>query len=136
VHPVHEFLEHTSETVLRVRAATLGDLLAEAGRALAALLLRGSAGAPEGPARAVTVTAADDAALVVDWLNELLYLAERERWVAVVFDRVEAGGGTARAEVRGARVATPPTLVKAATMGGLRLALTEGGVEAEVTLDV
>jgi SHS2 domain-containing protein len=132
----HTFLEHTSETVLQVRAATLGELLAEAGRALAGLQLRSVEPAATGQVRTITVTAADDAVLVVDWLNELLYLAERERWVAVAFDRVAAGDGAVQAAVRGMTVPAPPAFVKAATLGGLRLARVAGGLEAEVTLDV
>lgn len=135
--PSHEFLEHTSETLLRVRASDLGALLAEAGRALADLACRGSpVPAAEGPPREIIVSSTDDAALLVDWLNELVFLAERERWLAVAFDAVEAGAARARAKVRGARLAEPPVLVKAATMGGLRLAPEDDHLVAEVTLDV
>jgi SHS2 domain-containing protein len=133
----HEFLEHTSETVLRVRAADLSGVVAEAGRAFAGLVRRGGpVPAATLPPREIVLFAPDDAALLVDWLNELLFLAEHERWLAVAFDAVEAGEGRVRATVRGARLAEPPAFVKAATMGGLRLQRTADGLEAEVTLDV
>ena len=132
----HEFLEHTSETVVRVRAPSFAALLAQAGRALAELELRGRSPLAPGPWREVTLRSRDGAALLVDWLNELLFIAERERWVPTEFVVEEADAGHVRAMVRGVRVAEPPTFVKAATMGGLRLDQAGGTLVAEVTLDV
>ena len=132
----HEFLEHTSETVVRVRAPSLAALLEEAGRALAGLELRGRPARVAGPWREVTLRSSDRAALLVDWLNELLFIAERERWVPAEFEVQEADAHHMRARVRGVRLAEPPVFVKAATMGGLSLAESGGMLVAEVTLDV
>jgi len=132
----HEFLEHTSETVVRLTAPSLSALLAEAGRALGELELRGRSPRERGPWREVALRSPDRAALLVDWLNELLFIAERERWIPTEFAVLEAEEDHVRARVRGVRVAEPPTFVKAATMGGLRLTEVGGALLAEVTLDV
>jgi SHS2 domain-containing protein len=134
--PSHEVLDHTSEVRLRVRAGTMSELLAEAGRALAALQLGGSGGPATGPWREIEVSSPDPAALLADWLNELVFLAETEHWVATEFDIDPTEGRSVRARVRGVEVERVPGLVKAATLHGLRLEEVPGGVEGEVILDV
>ena len=131
-----EVLEHTAEVKLRVRAPSLGDLLAEAGRALGAAELGRARAAPDGPWRRVEVRSADRDALLVDWLNELIYLAETERWVPVEFEMEAVTPTALRARARGVRVAATPARVKAATFHGLRIAETPSGLEADVILDV
>ena len=132
----HELLAHTAEVRLRVRAPDFPALAAEAGRALAALELGGDVPAAQGTARVVELRAADLGALLVDWLNELIYLAETERWVVTEFDPQPAGALELRMRVRGAPVDVAPSRVKAATHHGLDVRATADGVEAEVVFDV
>ena len=136
MNPSHEFLEHTSETRMRVRAASIGELLAEAGRGLAALELRGASRAARGAWREVQVESRDRAALLVDWLNELILVAEREHSVPREFEILEAGDARVRARVRGVPCPEGPSLVKAATLNDVRFGDADGMLEAEVTLDV
>ncbi|HEY4562301.1 MAG TPA: archease, partial [Thermoanaerobaculia bacterium] len=88
--PWHRWVDHTAEVQLQVWADSLAGLLAESGRALGALLLRGRAAEPSGEARAIEVSSVDREALLVDWLNEIIFLAEVERWIAVEFNALEA----------------------------------------------
>ena len=134
--PCHEFLAHTGELRLLVRAATMRDLFAEAGRAVGLVSLRGAKAAPAGDWRTITLEAPDRVALLVDWLNELVFLAERDRWVAVEFQVSEAHEQRLSARARGVTVDEPPTMIKAATLHGARITPAEGAVEAEVTFDV
>jgi len=131
-----ELLPHTAEVQVRARAPTLASLLAEAGRALARVEL----GVPPGPAagdwRAVEVRSGDRAALLVDWLNELIWIAETERWVPVEFELETEGEVAVRGRMRGLSVACAPSLVKAATYHALRVEPTAEGFEAEFVLDV
>jgi SHS2 domain-containing protein len=131
-----EVLEHTAEVRLRVRGRSLGDLLGEAGHALAAVTLGGQPPASNGSWRTVEVRSTDRDALLVDWLNELIYLAETERWVPVEFVIETATPMALRAQVRGVPVAVTPARVKAATFHGLRIATTPDGLTADVILDV
>lgn len=132
----HAFLEHTSETRLLVRAGSFAELLAEAARALAELEGRGVAPGPAGEGEAIEVHASDGAALLVEWLNELVFRAERGAGVPCDIEVLEAGETALRARVRFARLPEAPALVKAATLHGLRLEPKDGMLEAEVTLDV
>ena len=131
-----ELLDHTAEVMLRLRATTLADLLAEAGRALARLELGGRLAPAAGEARAIAVQSPDREALLVDWLNELVYLAETERWVAVEFEMGTVTDTTARAWARGVVTDEAPSRVKAATFHGLKVVAGPQGLEADVVLDV
>jgi SHS2 domain-containing protein len=141
IPPSHEVVDHTSEIRLRIRAGSLAELLAEAGRALARLELRGGKTTGTGDWRPLTVSAGDRAALLAEWLNELIFLAEAERWVPIDFEIERAGnnsaGGTeVRARARGVSIEQSSGLVKAATLHGLRVEPIPGGLEGEVVLDV
>src|SRR5512146_2437280 len=131
-----ELVEHPGEVRLRLRAASLGDLVGVAGRALAEV----EVGHPPGPAggawRDITVHGRDREALLVHWLNELIYLAETDRWVGVEFAADRATDTELRMRVRGMSVDEAPSRVKAATFHGLRITSVADGVEAEVVLDV
>jgi SHS2 domain-containing protein len=81
------------------------------------------------------VSAPDPAGLLVDWLNELIFLAETERWVATEFE-VEVADGTLRGRARGVSLGQAPGLVKAATLHGLRVDDVPGGLTGEVILDI
>lgn len=134
--PSHEFLEHTGEVHLRVQAGSLAELLAEAGRALAGLMLRGGPRTPAGHWKEVEVRSADRAALLVDWLNELIYRADSELEVPTEFEVREAGESGVRARLRGVPVRESPALVKAATLHGAKVQAAAGGFEGDVILDV
>jgi protein archease len=135
LNPSHEIADHVSEVRLRVRASSMSGLLEEAGRAIAELQLRGAEASPASW-RTIELSAPDRALLLADWLNELIYLAEAERWVGVHFEVDSAEDGQVRARVRGVRLERSAALLKAATLHELRVAAIPGGLEGEVVLDV
>jgi protein archease len=132
----HEFLTHTSEARLLVRAATHAELFAEAGHALGLLSLRDIPDVPAGEWREIELESADRVALLVDWLNELIFLAETERWIGIEFEVREMAARWIIARARGVSVAEPPAVVKAATMHQARISHRDGIIEAEVLFDV
>jgi SHS2 domain-containing protein len=132
----HRWVDHTAEVQLQVGAESLGGLAAEAGRALGRLLLRGASAEPVEPPRILEVEAADRDALLVDWLNEILFVAETELWVPVAFEIEEATPTRLRAAARGVPVGEAPSIVKAATFHGLRVAEEDNQLRAEVIFDV
>jgi len=136
VLPSHELRQHTSEIELHIRAGSLGDLLAEAGHALAEMQLTSADCVPGGPARPIRVLSPDREALLVDWLNELIFLADIDRWVAMDFSIDLADDTEVRARASGVTLEWAPSRVKAATFHGLRVENVPGGLEAEVILDV
>ncbi|HYU32356.1 MAG TPA: archease [Thermoanaerobaculia bacterium] len=135
----HRFLDHTSEITLHVGAGGWSALLAEAGLGLAELLLRGAAAAPDPENtgwRPLEVASHDREALLVDWLNELVYLAETGLWVPQEIEIEEASETHLKARARGVTVEEAPSLVKAATFHDLHVRDLADGLEAEVILDV
>jgi SHS2 domain-containing protein len=152
-----ELLEHTADIGIRARGASLEEVFEHATEGLAEVLgaLRpgGSGGPPgwspgesggsgeagPGEAVAVEVSAGDPGGLLVDWLNEVLWLRE-VRQAVVRGVRVErVGDGTASGEVVLAAGGPEPdgTLVKAVTYHRLRVEPDPGGGWlAEVYLDV
>jgi SHS2 domain-containing protein len=134
--PWHERRDHTSEIELHVRAGSLGDLLAEAGRAVGEVQLTGADCVAGGPARTLHVSSADREALLVAWLNELIFLADIDRWVAMDFSIDLANDTEVRARASGVTLAWALTRVKAATSHGLRVEDVPGGLEADLILDV
>jgi SHS2 domain-containing protein len=135
-HRWHRWVDHTAEVQLQVGAESLAGLAAEAGRALGFFLLRGRHPEPAGEARTIEVLSVDREALLVDWLNEILFLAEVECWVAIDFDVSEASAEHLEARARGVSVDEPPALVKAATFHGLAVEERDGGLQVEVIFDV
>jgi hypothetical protein len=81
--PRHERIAHTAELALRLEADSPAEVYAEACRALGAMLREETGSTPVGKnvSRTVAVDAVDADALLVDLLNELIYLAETERWL-------------------------------------------------------
>lgn len=138
----HEFFDHTSELGLRVRASSFAELLAEAARGLGKLMLRGRPASSTGQWRVLEVNSIDREALLVDWLNELIFRAEVDRWIPVEIEIVAATDTMLSARARGVAVDEAPALVKAATHHGLAVRNVDvgggggGDVEAEVVLDV
>jgi SHS2 domain-containing protein len=133
--PSHELLEHTGEVHLRIRGATLADIFIEGGRALGRLCAP-DRGTGIGGWHRIEISAPDRAALLVAWLNELIFFAEQQRCAPNDFAVDEISRTHLRARVRGVPLDVGPSLVKAATMHGLRLEEVDGTLEAEVILDV
>lgn len=132
----HRFLEHTGEVRLRVRAVGLKELFAEAARGLSRLLARGGLRGSVGDWIPVQVRAADRVSLLVDWLNELIFVAESARLVPAEVEILTVGPTELTARVRGVTVPEPPSLVKAATLHGARVDEVEGGFEGEIVFDI
>jgi len=132
----HSFEEHTGEVRIHLEAESLTGLFEEAARALAEVMLGPELPPATGPLQPVALKAVDAEALLVDWLNELVFRADAEHRV-ITETRVEAVSDTElRAQIRGAEVEVLRTAVKAATLHRLRLERRPGAISASVVLDV
>jgi SHS2 domain-containing protein len=139
-----ELLEHTADVGIRAWAGTLEEAFERATEGLAevmgALAPGGSpGGSGPGDTVPVEVAASDPGGLLVDWLNEVLWLLEvsQAALAGVRVDRV--GDGTASGSVDVAPGGPDPdgTFVKAVTYHRLRVEPGPGGGWlAEVYLDV
>jgi SHS2 domain-containing protein len=132
----HSFDEHRGELELRIDAGSLPELFAEAGRALAQLMHGTALDAPEGWSEDVMVNARDLEALLVEWVNELVFRSEIAKVLFTQFEITHVSDRRLLAAIRGTRVAQLRNPVKAATYHGLSIVEHAGGFTAKVILDV
>ncbi len=130
----YEEVQHTADWSLRVWAADLNELFAEAARGMNALT--GARPAP-GPAshRTLETTAPDPESLLVSFLSELVYAAEQEHLVFENF-KVKVDDQRLKVEMEGAPLASVDKSIKAVTYHNLKIRKTERGYEAEIVFDV
>ena len=135
----YETFEHTADLGLRVRAATLDELFADAARGLFSMIV------PEldsvRPLQAVSfqIPGQPTDLLLFDWLNELLYTYEVRHLLLVQFQvRVNEAGltATARGEPIDPARHSLDHEVKAITYHGLKLERTNDSWLAEVIVDI
>lgn len=132
----HEFEEHTGEVQVLLEAPTLQELFVEAGRALAGLMATEPPASVRPPGERIALQAPDREALLVDWLNELIFLSETRKQVFTELSIEELSDTSLRAVVRGGEPPALRTPVKAATFHGLRIAGGPGAYSARLVLDV
>ena len=139
----YELLEHTADVGIRARGATLEAAFEQATRGLAEVLgaLAPPKGGTAGPAEAVRVevSAEDPGGLLVDWLNEVLWLGEvrQAAMTGVRVERVADSSASGWVAFSGDGPAPDGTFVKAVTYHRLRVEPDPGGGWLiEVYLDV
>jgi SHS2 domain-containing protein len=130
---VYRWVDHTAELELHIDAPAPEDVFADALAALGELLDDEGQGAYV--VCEVGAVAADRPALLATWMDELLYLAEREQLIPRGLERLELGPGRVRATVR-ARPGAPAPRVKGVTYHNLAFGDGGGACHATVVLDV
>ena len=131
----HEFEEHTGEVRVRLRARSLPELYAEAGRALNDLMAEAQPTA-DGQPEHVVVRAADREGLLAEFINELIFRSEMSKKIYSEFAVELLSDRELRATIRGGRATDLRTAVKAATLHDLRIVEEPDGFAASVVLDV
>jgi len=129
---LYRWIDHTSELELRIEAPTEEDVFADALAAFAELAGR-SAGSDD--RRTIELEADERGLLLVDWLNELVYLADSDGFEPAALEELRLGDGRLSATVAGRR-GRPRPLVKAVSLHGLRYTREDDGWQARVVLDV
>jgi SHS2 domain-containing protein len=129
---VLRWVEHTAELELEIEAASKADVFAEALAAFAELVGDGKGSARE---EEILVQADDAAMLLVEWLDELIYLAETEGFVPESLASLDLGKNWLHARVDG-RNGEPRHLVKGVTLHRLEFRQLDGSWRARVVLDV
>jgi SHS2 domain-containing protein len=130
---MHEWRDHTAELELAVEAESPEAVFAEAAVAFGKLVAHETTGEPA--EHDVHVDASDRDALLVRWLEELIFLADTESFAPEHVEGLRLGEWSARATLVGRRGEIAP-LVKAATYHRLRFAYADGVWHARVVLDV
>ncbi len=131
----YEEIDHAADRAFRVRGRTEAELFINAAVALAAVQAA-TADDTLTTARELEVGGADRETMLVNWLNEILYLQEKYREIYSRFEVLAISEQALRARVHGAPLVTARTLIKAVTFHGLKVQPTGQGWEATVVVDV
>jgi len=128
--------DHTADLALHVWGEDLPDLFAAAAKGMASLLVD-LAQVPTTQRESVVLAAPDVETLLVDWLNELLYLGEMGETLSayVAFEFQVLTPTSLEAVIYGGPVAGYREGIKAATFHNLAVRRTAEGYETEIVFD-
>lgn len=130
-----EEIEHTADRAFRVTGRDLAELLENSARAMKAFDGPGPGGEPPAT-QDIAVEGVDAESLLVNWLNEILFLEQTRLLVCERFHIYEINDHHLRARVETRECNERYTHIKAATFHNLKIRQTSEGLEAEVVLDV
>ena len=130
-----EEIEHTADIAIRVWGRDLAELFVNAAYGLACQLADPDA-VERAIERTVALKAYDAETLLVTWLEELLYLGERDGCVFVEFDVREVVSTRLLAVVKGGPVQEHGRHIKAVTFNEMEIVCTGAGCETVVVFDV
>jgi len=130
-------IEHTADRAFRVTGRDLMALLENAARAMQALD-KDEAGptAERLETREIEVEGVDGESLLVNWLNEILYLEQAHHLVCEEFHIDDLKNHCLRARVETRECDRTYTHIKAVTFHNLKIRETSDGLEAEIVVDV
>jgi SHS2 domain-containing protein len=136
---MHELFEHTADLGLRVRAADLDTLFAEAAACLFSAIVEDPSAVRPAVAHTIEVPGEDREYLLFDWLRELLYRFDAQHMVYGRFDVTVRDDGltaTAHGEPLDPARHVLSHEVKAITYHELKVEQTSDGWLAEVIVDI
>ncbi len=130
-----EEIQHTADWAMRARGEDLPALMANAARGMVSLI---QAVPAPGPRRrtSLTIRAPDPAALLVRWLEELLFHIETRHVAFTDIQVVMPDAETLNASVEEADLAAIGRAIKAVTYHGLQVDPTPTGYCATIVFDV
>lgn len=132
-------IAHTADVAYRIRGRSLAEIYVNAAEAMMATITDRRRLMPR-ETRLIEVEAPDREALLVSWLNYLLYLYDVDGFLGRIFDIVELSDERLQAVARG-EIFDPDrhvakTAVKAATYHHLEITSRNQGWQATVILDL
>ena len=136
---MHEVFDHTADLGLRIRAATLDELFAEAARGLFSAIVENLADVRPVVCESMEVAGEDRDYLLFDWLTELLFLFESRKLLLSEFQvTVRADGLSAmwHGEPFDPARHRLEHEIKAITYHGLKVESVDNAWLAEVIIDI
>lgn len=130
-----EEIEHTADRAFRVRGRDLADLLLNAADGMHALERIHSPG-ERFALYDLEIEGIDAESLLVNWLNEILFIEQQHQLVCEKFQILELNGFHVRATVETRKCNDYQSGIKAVTFHNLKVRKTAAGLEAEVVVDV
>jgi SHS2 domain-containing protein len=129
-----EELSHTADWSLRVWAADLVSLFVETAKGMNTLAGFKMAENPR-VRRTFSASAPDAESLLVSFLSELVYFAEKDRLAFDHFE-IQVEGQTLKVEMTGGPLVSMNKTIKAVTYHNLHIQQTGRGYEIEIVFDV
>jgi SHS2 domain-containing protein len=130
----YQFIEHTADLGIRVRAQDLSSLFREAGLALVEIVGAKSRKRPE--SLDASIGGLDQVDLLVRWLQELLYLIEVKHLRIGLIEIRELSETRLKALISGRFEDTPlDREIKAVTYHNLDIRTIDGAFEASIIFD-
>lgn len=130
----YEELDHTADWAFRAFGTDLKQLFQNAAYAMFAL--EGALDAQSTLTREVHASGLDREALLVSWLNELLYLQETKHETYQKFEITNFSDTELDATINGAEAQPAGKYIKAVTYHDLKIVQTEKGWQATIVVDV
>ena len=127
-------IAHTADWELEVWAPDLGRLLEQAARGMYHLT-EAKVSSQSRISHTITLQNIESETLLIDFLNELLYLAESKELAFDQFD-LQFEGDQLKAQIIGAKIDSMGKEIKAATYHNLNIIETELGLSANIVFDV
>ena len=131
-----QVIDHTADWALRVRAGDPPELFRRAAIGMTRLLAGDLAAVPLDETRTLAVIADDAEGLLVEWLGELAYWAERDGFVAPQVEWEAFLPTSLAATVRGGRLVELQKHIKAVTYHDLAIRPIGDGLEVTIVFDV
>ena len=136
----YEIMEHTADVGLRVFGKDQKELFANAAYGLFNLIVADLGTIRPEQAISLTVEAQDVEELFADWLRELLYLCNAERWLFSKFEVLDIDPNRLKASCWGETYDPSRHIwemeIKAVTVHRLRVEKGEAGWKAQVIFDI
>jgi SHS2 domain-containing protein len=130
-------IEHTADLALRVWGADLPALFTHAAQGMFHLMrCPPSTDETRSVAYEIALCADDLETLLVDWLGELLYLAQRDAACLERYEFAALEGASLQATASGRAPRHPARAIKAVTYADLAIRRVSDGYETIVTFDV
>jgi SHS2 domain-containing protein len=131
-----EIIEHTADWALRVRGRDQAELFHHAARGMASLLAGEQPAFKSLEAREISLNSYDTEGLLVEWLGELAYWAERDGFIFQEIELVDWTPTSITGTVRGGLITELQKHIKAVTYHNLAIREIDGGLEVTVVFDV
>lgn len=131
-----EEIEHTADVALRVRGIDLKELIENAAYGMASILCEKKHLGRDVVEATVSIEADDREGLLVEWLNELVFLAEIKSFVFQHIVCEILSDCHLNAKVYGKTAEELKIHIKAVTYHNLKIVETQTGLEATVIFDI
>ena len=131
-----EEIEHTADNALLVSGRSWEQLLINAARGMNSLMVTHVSAIGTQIKKQVAVKAEDAEGLLVEWLSELAYWAEKELLIFTRFEFKQAKSTIVQATLFGGNVHQLQKHIKAVTYHNLEIVKTDKGLKATVVFDV